>query len=248
MKKVLVFGSNGKMGGHVRNSLEKSADATLFCGVDGVSTGNEDYPCYRSLDEVRGSPDVIIDFSFHRLIGGLLDYAVEKNVPVIIATTGFDEFEIQLIRDASKKIPVFYSGNMSLGIALLCDFAKKSTEFFPDADIEIVETHHNRKSDAPSGTALMLAEAVKSVRPQSEFVYGRHGEGRRKKEDIGIHALRMANVVGEHAVYVTTDSQQIILKHTAFDRGLFADGAVGVVGFICGQKPGMYDMNDYLRG
>ncbi|MBQ2717770.1 MAG: 4-hydroxy-tetrahydrodipicolinate reductase [Clostridia bacterium] len=248
MIKVLVFGSNGKMGGHVRSFLSKSDKAELFCGVDVLAKGDENYPCYKSLDDVQGTPDIIIDFSFHRLIGGLLDYAVAKNIPVIIATTGFDDSEKELIKKASEKIAIFWSSNMSLGIPLLVDFAKKTAEVFPDADIEIVETHHNRKVDAPSGTALMLAEGVKKARPDCEFVYGRSGESKRRKQDVGIHALRMANIVGEHQVLVTTDTQQIVLKHTAYDRALFADGAVSVVPFMIGKPCGIYDMNDYING
>lgn len=248
MIKVLVFGSNGKMGTHVREFLQKSTVAELFCGVDAVTTGAENYTHYSTLEQVEGTPDIIIDFSFHRLIGGLLDYATAKKVPVIIATTGFDENEKSLIENASKIIPVFWSSNMSLGIPLLVDFAKKTAEVFPDADIEIVETHHNRKVDAPSGTALMLANGVKQARPDCNFVYGRSGECKRQKGDVGIHALRMANIVGEHQVLVTTDTQQIVLKHTAYDRALFADGAVSVVPFMMGKSAGIYNMNDYIKG
>ncbi len=247
MIKVLVFGSNGKMGGHVRNALKKSDVAELFCGVDAVTTGTEDYVHYASLDDVKGTPDIIIDFSFHRLIGGLLNYAVAKNIPIIIATTGFDDDEKKLIFEASKHIPIFWSSNMSLGIPLLVDFAKRTAELFPDADIEIVETHHNRKVDAPSGTAMMIAEGIKQARPDARFVYGRSGEAKREKRDIGIHALRMANIVGEHEVLVTTDTQQIVLKHTAYDRALFADGAVSVLPFMIGKPNGIYDMSDYIK-
>lgn len=248
MIKVLVFGSNGKMGCHVREYVDKNDKTELFCGVDVFATGNENYPCFKSLDEVEGVPDIIIDFSFHRLIAPLLEYAVAKKVPVIVCTTGFDEEEKSLIKKASESIAIFWSGNMSLGIPLLVDFAKKTAEVFPDADIEIVETHHNRKVDAPSGTALMLANGIKEARPDCEFVFGRSGESKRRKQDVGIHALRMANIVGEHQVLVTTDTQQIVLKHTAYDRALFADGAVSVVPFMIGKKCGIYDMKDYIKG
>lgn len=246
MIKALVFASNGKMGQKVRESIAKTEGIEMLCGVDHVTTGKEDYPYYDSLDKVTETPDVIIDFSYHTLIGSLLDFALKKNCPVVIATTGFTADEMNLIEQASKKIPLFLSYNMSMGIALLVDFAKKTAECFPDADIEIVETHHNRKVDAPSGTAIMLANSIKEARPEANFVFGRSGECKRKKEDIGIHALRMANIVGEHSVFVTTDSQQIELKHTAYDRSLFSDGAVWVAKQIVGKPCGLYNMKDLI--
>ncbi len=248
MINVLVFGSNGKMGAHVRNVLNSSSTCQLFCGVDAFKKGDENYKYYSSLSQVEGKPDVIIDFSFHSLCGELLDYAVEKSVPVVLCTTGFTDDEKAKIIKASEKIAIFWSGNMSLGISLLVDFAKKTALAFPNADIEIVEAHHNRKVDAPSGTALMLANSVKEARPNANFVFGRSGEGKRKPEDIGIHALRMANIVGEHEVLVTTETQQILLKHTAYDRALFADGAVAVVPFIISKQNGIFDMKDYIKG
>ena len=136
---------------------------------------------------------------------------------------------------------------MSFGIALLCDFAKKAAAAFPDADIEIVEAHHNRKVDAPSGTAVMLANSIKEVRPEAEYVYGRGGEAKRKPNEIGIHALRMANIVGEHEVYITTDSQQLVLRHNAYDRSLFADGAVKATRFLVAQGAGLYTMRDMFK-
>lgn len=249
MINVLMFGSNGKMGAEVIKVLQNNSnDTRLMCGVDAVTTGTETYPYFKSLDDVKEIPDVIIDFSFHKLIGTVLDYAIKINRPVVVATTGFDESEMKIIREASTKIPVFLSANMSLGIALLVEFAKKTAKAFPDADIEIVETHHNRKVDAPSGTALMLARGIKEVRENANFVYGRSGESKREKNEIGIHALRMANIAGEHAVYVTTDSQQIVLKHTAYSRALFAEGAVKVASFMVGKQKGMYDMHDMIGG
>lgn len=247
MIKVLVHGSNGKMGGHVREQLKKCEDMELACGVDHVSTGNEDYPYFNSFDKVNTVPDIIIDFSFHTLVKGVLEYAISIKKPVVIATTALDDSDKAFVAKASQKIPVFLASNMSIGIALLCDFAKKAAEAFPDADIEIVEAHHNRKVDAPSGTAIMLANSIKEVRPEAQYVYGRGGESKRTKNEIGIHALRMANIVGEHEVYITTDSQQIVLRHNAYDRALFADGAIKAARFLAEQEKGLYSMHHMFK-
>ena len=247
MIKVLVHGSNGKMGTHVLNEISKSSDMELFCGVDIKSTGCEDYKYYDSFDKVEGKPDVIIDFSFHTLVKSVLDYAVKVECPVLIATTALDEDDKKAVARASQLVPVFLASNMSVGVALLADFAKQAAAMFPDADIEIVEAHHNRKVDAPSGTAIMLANSIKEARPEAEYVYGRSGEAKRTKNEIGIHALRMANIVGEHDVYITTESQQLVLRHTAYDRSLFADGAVKAACFLVNQGKGLYTMQDMFK-
>ncbi|MBO5287037.1 MAG: 4-hydroxy-tetrahydrodipicolinate reductase [Clostridia bacterium] len=247
MIKVLVHGSNGKMGAHVREGLANNSELCLLCGVDPCKTGKEEYTYFDSFDKVTEKPDVIIDFSFHTLVKSVLDYAVENKVPVVIATTALDDNEKSLVAKAAGQIPVFLSANMSFGIALLADFAKKAAAGFPDADIEIVEAHHNRKVDAPSGTAIMLANSIKDARPEAEYVYGRGGERKRTKNEIGIHALRMANIVGEHEVLITTDSQQIVLKHTAYDRSLFADGAIKAAKFLVNQDKGIYTMQDMFN-
>ncbi|MBQ7906356.1 MAG: 4-hydroxy-tetrahydrodipicolinate reductase [Clostridia bacterium] len=247
MIRVLVHGSNGKMGGHVINQLSKREDMELFCGVDHVTTGNEGYLHYDSFDKVEGTPDVIIDFSFHTLVKGVLEYAIKVERPVIIATTALDDGDKAMVAKAAQRVPVFLASNMSIGIALLCDFAKEAARAFPDADIEIVEAHHNRKVDAPSGTAITVADSIKEVRPEAEYVYGRGGESKRTKNEIGIHALRMANIVGEHSVYITTDSQQLVLSHTAYDRSLFADGAIKAAAFLVGKEKGLYTMQDMFK-
>lgn len=247
MIRVLVHGSNGKMGSHVMAEISKSDDMELFCGVDPKTTGEEKYKYYDSFDKVEGKPDVIIDFSFHTLVKSVLDYAVKAECPVLIATTALDDEDKKAVAKASQRVPVFLAANMSIGVALLADFAKKAAAMFPDADIEIVEAHHNRKVDAPSGTAIMLANSIKEVRPEAEYVYGRGGEAKRTKNEIGIHALRMANIVGEHEVYITTESQQLVLKHNAYDRSLFADGAIKAARFLVNQGKGLYTMQDMFK-
>ena len=168
-------------------------------------------------------------------------------MPVVIATTGQTEEELSAIREASKEIPVFLSANMSIGVALLAEMAKTAAKAFPDADIEIVEKHHSQKLDAPSGTALLLAKAIGEVRPGATFNCGRSGHGKRPKDEIGIHSLRMGGLVGEHEVILATPTQTITLKHEAHSRALFAEGALKAAAFLDGRRPGLYDVNAMLK-
>ena len=191
--------------------------------------------------------DAIIDFSHHSAVGDVLAYAKENGCAAVVCSTGHTEEEKEMIFAAAKDIPVFYSGNMSLGIAVLCGLAKQAAAAFPDADIEIMEIHHNRKVDAPSGTANMLFDAVKEARPQAKKVCGRAGEGKREKADVGIQSLRMGNVVGIHEVHICTASQTLTLRHEAFDRGMFADGAIQAAEFLAGKPAGLYNMQDLLK-
>ena len=151
-----------------------------------------------------------------------------------------------MILEAAKEIPVFYSANMSMGVALLAELAKKTAAIYPDADIEIVETHHNRKIDAPSGTALMIANAIKEVRKAATLMMGRSGQGKRAEQEIGLHAVRRGNIVGIHEVLVSTDTETITLKHEAHSRALFADGAMAAAQFLCGKPAGLYRMQDMI--
>jgi len=243
--KVIINGAGGRMGRALRAILETSPAAELAAMVDPFVQGEG---MLSSLREFSGEADCIIDFSNHAGTAELLSYAVEKNLPVVVSTTGHTEEELALIRDAAKKIPVFHSGNMSLGIAVLTQLARTAAKMFPEADIEIVESHHNQKLDVPSGTALMLAKAVKDARPEATMLVGRHENGKRTKSEIGIHSLRMGNTVGIHEVIINTGAQILTLKHEAQDRSLFAEGAVSAAGFLVRQKPGLYSMDDIVRG
>ena len=176
----------------------------------------------------------------------MLAYAKENGCAAVVCSTGHTEEEKEMIFAAAKDIPVFYSGNMSLGIAVLCGLAKQAAAAFPEADIEIMEIHHNRKVDAPSGTAWMLFEAIRQVRPNAKANCGRAGEGKRTKDEIGISSLRRGNVVGIHEVIITTENQSLSLRHDAGDRGMLADGAVRAAKFMEGKAPGLYTMNDLL--
>ena len=245
--KILLNGIGGRMGKEVtRRLLDGYKETVLVAGVDAFGA-EAPVPCYKSFDQVTEDVDCVIDFSHHSLTAPLLNFCEAKKLPVVIATTGQTEEEQALIAEAAKEIPVFFSKNMSVGIALLCELAKNTVKAFPDADIEIVETHHNRKLDAPSGTALMLAEAIESVRKGLNRVLGRSGMQKREKNDIGIHAIRMGNVIGRHEVIVGTDSQTITLTHEAHDRALFAEGAVTAGLFLVGKPAGFYTMQDMVK-
>lgn len=238
---IIVNGAAGRMGGHVMR-LAREAGHTVAAAVDRAG-GEGILP---SLNDYTGPADVVIDFSFHTAAGELAAYCVERKIPLVAATTGYTEEEMAILRKASEQIPVFQSFNMSLGVALLTKLVREAAAVFSSADVEIVEAHHNRKADAPSGTAVMLANAVKSVRAGMECVYGRSGQHKRQPNEIGVHALRMGNVVGQHEVIFGTDSQTITLKHEAHDRALFAEGAVTAAAFLISQGPGFYNMDDIL--
>ena len=238
--KAIVCGANGAMGQLILASLGGDAYKVSLDGMNGVP---------KTFEELGAvDADVIIDFSHHSAIAEVLSYAKANHMAVVVGTTGHTEDEKALIFEAAKHIPVFYSGNMSLGIAVLCNLAKQAAAAFPDADIEILEIHHNRKVDAPSGTAKMLFEAVKEVRPNATANCGRSGEGKRTKDEIGISALRMGNVVGIHEVHICTPSQTLVLRHEAANRAMFADGAVAAAKFLVGKGAGHYNMTHFLEG
>ena len=244
--KVIVYGASGRMGGNMLKVVEDSKEHTLVAAVSPELTTCPADNTYGSLSEFQGEADMIVDFSHHTAVGPLLDYARSRKLPVVIGTTGHTPEELQQIAAASREIPVFRSGNMSVGIALLVRLAKETAKVFPDGQVEIVETHHDQKLDVPSGTALMLAEGVKAVRPESVYNIGRPEGGKRAHNEIGIHSLRMGNVVGIHEVLVTTGTQTITLKHEAHDRMLFAQGAMAAAEYLLGKAPGLYNMETML--
>ncbi|MCQ2797364.1 MAG: 4-hydroxy-tetrahydrodipicolinate reductase [Bacilli bacterium] len=235
--KIILNGSNGRMG----QAVQKKAVLHEIIGVDKLSA------TYPTLNSYSGEADVIIDFSHHSATAELVAYAISKKLPLVIATTGQTEEEKSLINEASKSIPVFFSYNMSIGIAVLADSAKKIASVMPNAEIEIVETHHDQKLDAPSGTALLLAKAIKEVRSDSNIVTGRSGHGKRDPKEIGIQSIRIGNIVGIHEIIISTGLESITLKHEAYDRSLFADGAIKAAEFIVGKEPGIYEMKDTLE-
>ena len=238
--RAVVCGANGAMGRLICAALGDSVIGRVSIdGENGVP---------RTFEELGAvSADVVIDFSHHTAIADVLAYAKKIGSAAVIGTTGHTAEEKALIFTASEEIPVFYAGNVSLGIAVLCRLVKQAASFFPDADIEIVEIHHTRKVDAPSGTAHMLFNAVREVRPEAVENCGRAGEGKRTKNEIGVHALRMGNVVGIHEVHITTANQSLVLKHESSSRAMLADGAVDAAKFMVGKGKGLYDMESILN-
>ena len=246
--KVIINGSNGRMGKEVvKQLLAGYKNAELAAAVDVNNAGIKKYPVFEHLADFEGDADCIIDFTNHIATRGLLEYAVKRHLPTVIATTGHTEEELAVIKKASEEIPIFHSANMSVGIALLVELAKTTAKMLPDADIEIIEKHHNRKLDAPSGTALLIADGIKEIRQDSTYIFGREGHRQRTKEEIGIHAVRVGNIIGEHEVIVGTDTQTVTLRHEAHDRSLFAEGAVTAAAFLVHMPCGLYNMKDMIN-
>ena len=237
--RAVLCGANGAMG--------KLIDGILGSEVVGrVSIDGENNVPRTFADLGRVDADMVIDFSHHTAVADVLAYAEAIGAAAVIGTTGHTPEEKALIYAAAERIPVFYSGNVSMGIAVLCRLAKQAAAYFPEADIEIVEVHHNRKVDAPSGTAHMLFNAVKEVRPNAVEHCGRAGEGKRSKDEIGISSLRMGNVVGIHEVHICTGNQVLTLKHEALSRAMLAEGAVSAARFMAGKGKGLYNMESIL--
>ena len=244
--RIILTGYTGHMGREVRTCAEAAENCEIVAGVDMMIPASEGI-CVKNFVECKAEADVIIDFSHHSMTKELLDFAEGRKLPVVLATTGQTEEEKIRIREAAEKIPVFLAANYSLGIATLTDLVKRAAALYPDGEIEIVEQHHDRKLDAPSGTALALFNAVKEVRPAAEANCGRSGQGKRTKDEVGIHAVRMGNIVGVHEVMIGTQNERITLKHEAFSRGVFAEGSLKAAAFLIGKAPGMYDMKDLLK-
>ena len=237
--RCILWGANGAMG--------KLIDSILKDEIVGrVSIDGENGVPRTSQELGRVEADVVIDFSYHTAVSGVLEYAEAIGAAAVIGTTGHTPEEKAMIQAASQRIPVFYSGNMSLGIAVLCRLAKQAAAAFPQADIEIVEVHHTRKVDAPSGTAHMIFDAIREVRPQAVEHCGRAGEGKRTAEEIGISSLRLGNVVGIHEVHIDAGSQRLTLRHEAVTRDMLAEGGVEAARFVAGKPAGLYNMQDML--
>ena len=248
---ILLNGISGHMGCEVvKLCREGYRGAALVLGVDINECEGAGVPVYRDYSSVPEDAviDCIVDFSHHCCAPAILDFARTRKIPAVIATTGHTDEEKQAIINAASYVPVFFSANMSLGIALLVELAKTAAAAMPEAEIEIIEKHHNRKLDAPSGTALMLADAITEVRENAYPNCGRSGQGKRNPNEIGIHAIRMGNIVGEHEVIVGTQNQTLTLKHEAHSRALFAEGALAAAAFIVDMAPGLYDMKSLVNG
>lgn len=243
--KIILNGACGKMGKTILAAMEKDTDITLAAAVDPFFT-ETDETHLRSLPDADIGADVLIDFSHHASTGAVADYAEKFGIPVVLCTTGQTEEELARVQALATKVPVFFSANMSMGIALLVELAKKSAAVLPNADIEIIEKHHSAKLDAPSGTALMLAQAIKSVRNSLTMALGRSGRRAREKDEIGIHAVRAGSIVGEHEVILATENEIITIGHAAQSRSVFADGAIAAAKWLIGKSAGCYTMQDMI--
>lgn len=235
---VIVNGAGGRLGQEVLKAAKSAGHSVV--AVD--KFGSPEAETYKSLFDYTGAADVVIDFSSHLATEELTSYVVKRNLPLVLATTGQTPEEKEMIFAAAKKVPLFFSANMSLGVALLISLVKKAASLLPEDDIEIVETHHNHKADAPSGTALMIANAISDTLGGRNIVKGRSGLCKREKGEIGISSIRIGSVVGKHEVMFGDGVETLTITHEAHDKALFATGAVRAADFLVGKKAGLYDM------
>lgn len=248
MVSILINGACGKMG----RALAEAAAAqgvSVVAGVDRYAAGaTAYYPLYENINDCKLAADVVVDFSRPDALHDLIPYCTQRGMGLVLATTGYSAEELEAIERASQVIPVFKTANMSLGINVMLDLVQKAAKALPEFDIEIVEKHHNAKVDAPSGTALLIADAMKEAcLADKTYVFGRHTKTqRRQREEIGIHAVRGGTVTGEHEVYFFGNDETIEIKHAAASRRIFALGALQAAAFLQGKKPGLYDMRDVL--
>lgn len=248
MAKVLVNGFNGKMGKTICDLIQKDSNLSLLCGVDKFISGNFSFPTYQDTSKIIEKPDIIIDFSIPEATLNILKYAEINQIPIVIATTGHSKEQEELIKSASKTIPVFKSANMSYDINIMQKLLSELAPLLKDSDIEIIETHHNNKIDAPSGTALMFANTINnSLNNEYHYIYNRHEKNeKRDKKEIGISSIRGGNIVGEHTVKFFNDFETFEIKHTSYSRNVFAEGAIKAAKFLIFQSPGYYSMNDLI--
>ena len=249
MVNVLLNGCMGKMGQAVEACINSREDVEIICGVD-IAEEYKPYPVYKCFIDVEETPDVIIDFSHPLVLDDMLSFAVDKQIPVIICTTGLSDAQVQKVKDTAQIIPVFYSGNMSLGINVLIALSRMAAKvLYSGFDIEVLEMHHNLKLDAPSGTALMIADAIAEEIGDAQYVYDRHAyRKRREHNEIGIHSVRGGTIVGEHEVIFAGHDEVVSLKHQAQSKGVFAAGAVNAAVYMKDRPAGLYDMSDVLKG
>ena len=249
MTNIIFCGCFGRMGNVVRQIVKENEDQAIVAGVD-ICEGTAEFPVYKVITDVKESADVIIDFSSPKALDSILDYAVSKNVPVVLCTTGYSEEQLAQIKKASEKVAILRSANMSLGINTLVKLLKTATEILANNgyDIEIVERHHNQKKDAPSGTALLLADAInKTADGKYDYVYDRSARREaRPKNEIGISAVRGGSIVGDHEVIFAGLDEVIEINHRAYSRSVFAKGAVSAAAFLAGKPAGMYDMSNVI--
>ena len=251
MIRVIMHGCNGKMGQVITNLIAADSEVELVAGVDAFDDGHNTYPVFRNIKDCDVEAECIIDFSAAVAVDALLDYCVEKQIPCVLCTTGLSQEQLEKVKAASEKVAILKSANMSLGINLLLKLLKKATDVLAPAgfDIEIVEKHHNLKVDAPSGTALALADSInEELSNEYEYVYDR--SGRREKrpvKEIGISTVRGGTIVGDHDVIFAGADEVVTFSHTAYSKGVFGKGAVQAAKFLAGKPAGMYDMSNVIE-
>ncbi len=251
MTKIIMNGCNGAMGQTITRIVAEDADAEIVAGIDLFDNKKNDYPVFKSLAECNVEADVVIDFSAAAAVDALLEQAVEKKIPIVLCTTGLSEVQLEKVQEVSKQIAILKSANMSLGINMLLKLVQEAAKVLAEADfdIEIVEKHHNKKVDAPSGTALALADSInEAMNNQYEYVYDRSQvRQKREKRELGLSAVRGGTIVGEHEIIFAGMDEVIEFKHTAYSKAVFAKGSVSAAKFLAGRRPGFYDMSDVIR-
>lgn len=246
MIKVLINGCNGKMGQEVSKEIRITQDIEVLCGVDRLDTGDNNFPVFTNIDDINLIPDVIIDFSIPEATFKILEFAKKYKIPTVIATTGLSDEQILKLEEYSKEFPIFRSSNMSYEINLMAKLVAELAQKLSDSDIEIVETHHNRKIDSPSGTALILADSInQALDNKMNYEYDRHSKReKRSKNEIGIHSIRGGNEVGKHSVIFFGNNESLEITHNVNSRAVFASGAIKAAMFIVHKENGLYNMNN----
>ena len=250
MVRMIMNGCNGKMGQTITNLAAEDKDIEIVAGIDAFNQESKTYPVYGSLSECKEAAEVLVDFSSPKALDDVLEYCIGKNVPCALCTTGYTEEQLSKINEASGKVAILRSANMSLGINVLLKLLKEATKTFAPAgfDIEIVEKHHNLKKDAPSGTALALADSInEELNKEYEYVYDRSTRSeKRPVKEIGISAVRGGTIPGDHDIIFAGNDEVITFSHRAYSKGVFAKGAIEAAKFLKGKGPGLYDMSDVI--
>lgn len=250
MTRIIMHGCNGKMGHTISNLVAAHSDCSIVAGIDPNTESSFDYPVFKSLEDCSVEADVVIDFSIAGAVEGLLKAATDKKLPVVVCTTGLSQDQIDFVHQTSRNIPVLFSANMSLGINLLISLVQKATSILSPAgfDIEIIEKHHNQKVDAPSGTALYIADSInETLNNEYAYQYDRSKDRvKRPKKEIGLHAVRGGTIVGEHQVIFAGQDEVIEINHMANSKGVFAVGSINAALFLAGKAPGLYNMGHVI--
>lgn len=249
MTKVLLSGCCGRMGRFVADIIKNRKDCQIVAGIDIIDDATLGFPVFQNYEEVNVDTDVIIDFSNPALLSSMLSYALKTNTAIVLATTGLTDDQIARVERASESVPVFFSYNYSMGVSLICELSKIAAKVLGNGfDVEIVEAHHNQKLDAPSGTAIMLGNAVKEELPDAYFEYDRHSKRQKRSgNEIGIHSIRGGTIVGEHQVIFAGNDEIVTISHSARSRAIFATGAVNAAVYLSDKENGMYNMSDLVR-